>query len=58
VNPETCARCPAQLASPDVESFSLVHWDPATQTNVLVQMFCPEHRPLPAPEWMQREVRR
>lgn len=52
---KVCVRCGTSLESTELESYSLLHWDPATG-NRLVAMFCPAHRPLPAPEWMRREV--
>jgi hypothetical protein len=58
VNPEDCAVCAKPMGDEELESYSLTRWDAATRTNSLVQMFCPDHRPVPAPEWLKREVTR
>lgn len=54
-DPEACAVCFAPMNQADLESYSLVYWDPVTAGYSLVQMFCPQHRPLPAPQWLRRE---
>jgi len=51
---ESCPVCSKPVASAAVQSFSLVMWDPLTHRNILVQMFCADHYPRPAPLWLKR----
>lgn len=53
-DPTACAICSTPLGSTELENYGLWHWDPAADAVKLVQLFCPEHRPLPAPDWIRQ----